>query len=469
MITRSNVLISLLAVICALAACSSSDTPSGTETAGAPGGGSAGASGHGGSSAAGASRGGANPSAGAGAAAGNAGQAQGGAGAAAGGDATGGHAGAAGASGEGAAGSGEAGSGDAGASGQGGAPDSEPQVAYLGTILNGLIPLSVDPVSGVPSLLQGGPILPNEFVAALAVDPQQRFLYVADENKHVDTFAIAADGKLPTQATFSVPITTAGNLNTLAIDPKGRFVYVGSVFGSAIFVFQVDPTTGKLEALGNPIQLGTADDPAGANYIAPDPSGHFLYVSQGFKLGVRGFSVSETGKLEELAGSPFAATGAHTVFGGALVFEPTGHFLYSAGGGLLGFKVDATSGKLELLTGAPFSDDIGSDSDANSIAIDPQGKYLYAAHFLGTNHVVGFEIDPSDGSLAEVPGSPEKLSQPYSVAVDRTGRFLYAANDGPDGLAVYSIKRSDGSFEQIQATSPGINGLEPVLTFASLH
>src|SRR5262249_1545924 len=257
-------------------------------------------------------------------------------------------------------------------------PDNQQTVAYVGTVLTGLSACVVEPTSGKPDPMTGFPIDRNTSIAALAVAPSQHFLYVEDESKHIDVYPIAADGTIPAQPSSTAQ--AAETLNTLALDPKGRFAYAGSVAAKAIYVFTVDASTGALSPAGDPVHVGSDPDHGGANYVTVDPSGTYLYVSQASEFGIRGFKIDQTGGgLMELEGSPFGATGipdGHNVFGGALAFEPGGAYLYSVGLALCGFKLDAGSGKLALVDGSPFTLDVQSDSDATNLAVDPLGSYL---------------------------------------------------------------------------------------------
>ena len=363
---------------------------------------------------------------------------------------------------------GEAGnSGDAGSLGEGGAPDTSAEVAYVGTTSSGLFAATVDPVTGAPNKL-GNTVANNSFVAAIAVDSTQHFLYVAQEQKRIDVYRIAADGSLPAQP--SSTIATPNTLNSLTLDPQGRFAYVGSVAGGVIYGFAIAPDSGELSSLGAPVEVGDQTH-GGANYVAADPTGRFLYVSNAFGGGITGYKINATsGALDVIAGSPFGATGIpgdHNVFGGAIAIKPSGDFLYSAGIALNAFKI-GDDGKLSLVDGSPFTLDIQSDPDASNIAIDPQGTYLYTTHFLGNNHIHGFKIDPGNGSLAPVPSSPVTGTAPYSVAVDPSGRFLYVGVDNSDGLDAYAIQRSNGSLQRVEGSLFTIGGLEPAIAFAKL-
>jgi 6-phosphogluconolactonase len=463
----------LVGALLVAAACEGSDDD------GAPGGGSDAGSAEGGKAAGGSSSGGSGGSS----RGGSAGSANGGgAGSSSSGDA-GKASGGTGASGGAAmAGAGEGGepsqpeggmSAGGGAGGEGG-QDSEPpiggrQFVYVSRILGGVFGCSIDSESGVPTPLPGNPVRPNGFAASIAVAPSQKFLFVADEDAHIYTFPIAADGTLSAQPSSSVELDAAPI--GLTIEPQGRFAYVASRNGSSLTSLEIDEQTGALSAVGEPLLVGPGPDHAAPVYIAAAPGGHFVYVSMSSEQGIRGYAIDAiSGELEEIAGSPFASAGlpdGDIVFGGAIAFKPSGDFAYTVGGALNAFALDPETGKLTLVEGSPFTKDVQSDANAPNVTIDAQGKYLYATRFLLTNHVSGFAIDAASGKLKEVPGSPVTDSAPYSLALGPGGRFLYIGNDLPQ-MNVYSVARGSGRLTLLPGAPFMFGGLEVKLAFAVL-
>lgn len=89
-----------------------------------------------------------------------------------------------------------------------------------------------------------------------------------------------------------------------------------------------------------------------------------------------------------------------------------------------------------------------------------QSRFAYVATSSG--YIAGYVIDPNTGALAPVPGSPflapNGLSV-FSVTVDPSGRFLYAAN-GPanfspyltGGISAYTIDSSTGSLSLVSGS-----------------
>jgi 6-phosphogluconolactonase (cycloisomerase 2 family) len=82
-------------------------------------------------------------------------------------------------------------------------------------------------------------------------------------------------------------------------------------------------------------------------WIAIDPSGRFLYVGCHNSALINAFTIDpDSGALSPVPGSPFAAPG-NPLF---VLVDPSGQFLYagtdSATAGVLGYTIDQTSGAL---------------------------------------------------------------------------------------------------------------------------
>jgi 6-phosphogluconolactonase (cycloisomerase 2 family) len=337
--------------------------------------------------------------------------------------------------------------------GAGGAADeAEPGFAYVSTILGGLVALSRDE-RGSLATLEGSPV-GNGHLSNVVVDHRQRFLYTLDADAaKLAMYPLAADGKLPKDPSSTTPV--AAQPFTAALDPSDQFLYVTSQQDGVLSTFAVGADDGKLTPVGDPLDLGAP--PA---VVVVSPNGRNLYVSQQFPGGIRAFSIdAQDGSLLELDDSPFAEG---EVFGGALAFTPDGAFLYNTGFALNGFAV-GDGGALQLLTDEPFTEDVGSDPYASNLALDPQGRFLYVTQFLLTRHVSGFAIDADSGLLTSI-GAPVTARSPYSVAVDPSGRFVYASNDD-DTINGYLLRRSNGALEELPGSPFPFGGLQPEMVF----
>ena len=96
-----------------------------------------------------------------------------------------------------------------------------------------------------------------------------------------------------------------------------------------------------------------------------------------------------------------------------MAWEPSGKFLYECTSGEIdAYTISAASGVPTLIPGSPFAVGIAP----TSLAIDPTGKYLYAASQSDT--VMAYKIDNLSGSLSSIAnGSVATGTFPISIAV----------------------------------------------------
>jgi 6-phosphogluconolactonase len=176
-------------------------------------------------------------------------------------------------------------------------------------------------------------------------------------------------------------------LESLAIDPAGKFLYVVGD-QSAIQSFSIDSTSGELTAASVVTESSNPDFRA----VIMSPSGKFLYVND-LTLGrIFAYTIGPEGTLSAVAGSPFTLPAA------------AGSFLYVVNypdGPVDGFRVDPDTGALTLVPGSPFP----ASEFAGSATADATGKFLYVSDY-SNSMIYGFTIDSGTGLLTSVPGSP---------------------------------------------------------------
>jgi 6-phosphogluconolactonase (cycloisomerase 2 family) len=337
-----------------------------------------------------------------------------------------------------------------GTGGSGGGAPGSTEVAVVSTYLGGLHAFTLEPQSGALTEVVGSPFDPGAHLYSVARHPEGTFAYAVDiDAQELSAYRIAPGTGALTPVAGS-PFPTDGGPVTVAVDPKGRFVYVGTDI--SIDVYSIDATDGTLSR--------TQESPfaiPGAAFIAPDPSGSFVYVSWSGLGGIGAYTVDPTsGALSEIAGSPFGATAAH---GGALVFHPNGKFVYSARFGSNGYAIDPASGALSSVPGSKFDDAAGSDPNAIDLAMTPDGKFAYAIA-SSTHAVLAYAIDGTTGALTPKTGFSFAGGLPYSVAVEPGGKFAYVCNDGGD-IAAFSIDPAQGSLTPVASASFPLAGLQP--------
>jgi len=107
------------------------------------------------------------------------------------------------------------------------------------------------------------------------------------------------------------------------------------------------------------------------------------------------------------------------------------------------------------IQGSPFQ----TGSDPFGLAIDSAGKFLYTANKLD-NTISEFKIN-ADGSLTPLQNSPigQSYVAPVSLLIDQSGKYLYVANQGSTNLSAFSIG-SDGALNLLTG-SPFGTGSNP--------
>jgi len=262
-----------------------------------------------------------------------------------------------------------------------------------------------------------------------------QFLYVNGSGA-IGLFSISlANGQLTNDGVAASPSGEA----ILGLDPTARFLFESG--GAGLYAYTVNGATGALTSVsGSPFSAGAAFG------VAVDPSGRFVYVGDNASTDLYAFAINlATGALASISGSPF------TVGSGpqGVVADPTGRFLYVvAPNGVSAFTINAATGALTGIKGSPFA----ADSNAYLAAIDPAGKFLYVGNNV-SNTVSAFVINPTSGALTAVKGSPFACAADCNgMKVDLLGRFLYASNFDNDTISAYAINGGTGALTPIMGS-----------------
>ncbi len=341
---------------------------------------------------------------------------------------------------------------------------SAPKYAYVANLLDPSIqPFTVNATTGAINFV---PVVSSEYYTPLgtqpisvAVDPTGKFLYGSDFAGHsLLAYTInPATGKTTQIAGGNYP-TGARLPYSVAVDPTGKFIYVAnqqdSLGGTAgtISAFAINSATGALTAVaGSPFTAGVTPFA-----VAVDPKGKFVYVANSGTALVAGtvsaFSINATsGALTPVAGSPFA----FGLFPLTLAVDPTGRVLAvtGTGGAMQSYAINPSTGALTIQApnGPGFALGV-------SIAYDPTGRYAYVANF--TNKTVMTLVFNAAGlptsSIAAIPAG----DGPVQVAVDPSGKFVYVANRtnglvAGGAISAFSINTSTGALTPLAVPSVG--------------
>ncbi len=280
---------------------------------------------------------------------------------------------------------------------------------------------------------------------SVVVDTSGQFVYVGDHTSDVSTFTLASTGVLtlvtgpaqPTSSTGFIPVV-------LAVAPSdGILVSAGYNTSSAgaLFDWTVNTGSGALTkgpdspfaTTGNQQQQGIAIDPTG-QFIFSTAGSEYLFVAT---LGSDGTLGSPTRYNADLA--PFGV--AVWPKGGA-----AGGFVYtadSANGNIAAFSYDANATVTAIVPtggGAFFN----AGNGTTGLAIDPTGRYLYASN-KADDTITQYSIDSTTGELTSI-GADVLVGPagggpygPIDVKVDPSGQFVYVLNTTAGSISVFTI------------------------------
>jgi 6-phosphogluconolactonase len=306
-----------------------------------------------------------------------------------------------------------------------------------------------DPNSGILTQLAVSPITAGPSVQSLVIHPSSKFLYAANAGEgDVSLFTISASGAL----TEVLQRTPVGNAPTvLAMDPQGAYLYVANSGSNSISVLQIDSTSGALSVVTQSSGSG-ATAPLGITPInmQVSPSGTFLYVTGAGQPGyVEVFSLS-SGVLTPLSPIPLFYAGTNPY---GLAISPNGSFLYTANNidnSISEFTINTSPvpGSLTQLANSPIGQQSGTSTPV-ALLIDKTGQWLYVAN-QGSPNLTGYSI-ATDGGISLIATSPFVTgAQPGVIASDPSGKYLFVGTQkSPFTIHSFSLDTSSGELTSV--------------------
>lgn len=276
--------------------------------------------------------------------------------------------------------------------------------------------------------------------AACPLQPNE-YLYTSGATGQVLAFNITAG-----TGALSSPISTMTGPASMGIAlVEDEFVYISDPLHAQLDGFSLSQSGALNTLTGSPFSLGNPSIPQGL--ASPTNGLNLLYAADGG--AVDAFSISGSGVPSVISGSPFPS-GTNLY----LATDPDGEFVFTSvddpPGGIFGFTIGSTGGLTEI-PGSPFG--IPGQTVANS---QPSGivaneLYVYAA-LTGSNQVAAFSITSGTGVLTPVANSPFPAgAEPTALVL--TNNFLYVINSLDFTISGYSVESSTGALAPL-ATSP---------------
>src|ERR1700733_10272536 len=311
--------------------------------------------------------------------------------------------------------------------------------------------LTIDTKTGVPTPIASDPLPDGPTASAVAIDPYKQFLYVSSTSGEVRGYVIVPSN-LTLMPVYGNPFATNAPSAAIAIDPGGGFVLTANGSANTLSAFDIE---GQAQSACGPclIPYGTLANPstesAGADPSAIVVTNQYVYAANtvGRSVSVYNFVPSAgaeggpgSATLTPVVGSPFPTAGSPN----GLVLDPTGTHVYTTESQLnevSGFSIDASNGSLTPIAGSPFA----ASSSTPSPRLFPQGPRLGGRE--GTD-VDCFLVDSSTGALTEI-GLSYTNGHAIALALDGPDNFLYALDNVDNQVEVFSIDPTDGSLTLI--------------------
>jgi|GEM_PF-5475201 len=177
----------------------------------------------------------------------------------------------------------------------------------------------------------------------------------------------------------------------------------------------------------------------------------FLYVANDIARHVAVFELDmDTGDLAPVGKADTPSGRPHH-----LMVNPDGTRLYASlftthdvAGFVAGFVIDPADGTLSAIPGSPWA---ASDYPAMG-AFDPSGDYFFMANY-DSNNITGYSVDPDTGALTALSDAPFMTSDyPYGAVLAPNG-YLYVAVSSTNSIAAYMMSPSTGSLTAAPSAS----------------
>lgn len=286
----------------------------------------------------------------------------------------------------------------------------------------------------------------------LALHPDGDKLYaVADDGQPcVASYKIGRDGGLSLINTE--PIGDGGGAH-LAVHPSKKFLITAQYGGGSVAVFPVmrSGTLGKrrqlIEHKGGSGVVESRQNAPHPHWTGFSPDGQFAFVPD---LGLDQIIIY---RINERRSTLKQHGVAQSVPGGGprhMRFSVDGKFIYLLNELTLSvttFAYDAENGKVERKTTTPAltqeTKSAEAFNSASEILVHSNGRFVYSAN-RGDDTVTVYHANPETGRLMVREVENVRGSFPRNINLDPTGKWLLAAGQHSNTVAVFAIDQKSG-------------------------
>jgi 6-phosphogluconolactonase len=291
--------------------------------------------------------------------------------------------------------------------------------------------------TGSLAAVNGSPIAEGYKPLTMVVTPNNALLYVGAANG-VFAYFISSNGSLTAPSAGSQQVAVFAT--AIAVSPDGQWLIALDGTTQQLDIFQINYTSGALTSVTSPATYSITSGVWQPSDLKISSDGTLIFAA----LGTAGDVVFTFNTTTGVAASSQNLNTGNTATGDyGLAVNSNTTYLYIArsgtNGGVAVFSI-GSGGTLTAVTGTPFA----AGSGTFSVVLDPTGTYVYAANRTdGT--ISGYTIVPGATTAAltlnPLSGSPYSSgTNVQALGIDSTGKYLLAVavGGGPD-LTMYSF------------------------------
>lgn len=292
----------------------------------------------------------------------------------------------------------------------------------------------------------------------LALHPDGVTVYAltrADTPERKDGGAVAAlslDRATGQLKPINVEPAHGGSLTHLAVDATGRLIVAASYGGGYVVAFPIAAEDAVGPAVGGVRQsgpLGPKSDRQDAPHphnVTISPDNRFAFVAD---LGIdRVFSYALHPGEGTIAANDAGAVSVHAGAGPRhTAFSPDGKFLYilnELDGSVTVSRYDVARGTADPFQQVPtYVPGYTGRQSGSEIRVHPSGRFVYAAN-RGHNGIAVFARDEATGALTQVEVTPTGGRIPRNFNLSPDGNWLLCAHQETNNLTVFRVDPSGG-------------------------
>jgi len=219
--------------------------------------------------------------------------------------------------------------------------------------------------------------------------------------------------------------------------------------------------------IGSTFRICSAQsDKLPAHASSPGPRGRFLYAATSDLHAILEFKIGSNGALT--GPDYFTLPGS---FPQMVVADRTGTFLFAIQSqGILAFTINPNDGALTLVPGSPFPC-CSYGHYPTAIGIDPNGEFVYiTTDDNGFQTLRSYRVDRSTGALSPISATGSYFAsepKPSSIQTDPLGKFVYLVDPGTGLIAGYPVDLNNGQLGRALFPTPFAAGLGATLISTS--